>query len=440
MKKIIILLIVLIFFFSLWFNSALAKDCGKGMHYENGECKRMLEIVYPIFGDKDSYVPKTIGTGLPEYVEYIFRFSIGIVGFIIFGIFLWAGIDYLFFCVGNPGKLMEALDRIKSAGLGALILLCSFIIFNTINPQLTTLKLEKMKSLPGIVSPGVYICNYHYEGEKENELGTILNDYIYQEDTDKQIEAAKKLKNVMINPKGNCYRINFSGNLEGFTINKTTKNTIFFVPTVTLDPENPKKREAKYEYGIILHEKDNFRGQCIEPVENDTLYKQNFPNFQVENSLLLFTVKSVTLFKEPSNVPDTATGITLFSCFDYNKSDNFCPKDIAMKSSNPFKPSNSIVEHIKSEVLKNQGFYENIRSVRIDTQGSYFAIVYDNISNKIRNCAILKNNDPDLTNLPSLKTGCGQGCNRVWEFIIGAKLKSCVPCIRSMTVYKGQIL
>jgi hypothetical protein len=47
--------------------------------------------------------------------------------------------------MGEPAKLGEAKDRIRSAFFGLILLLGSWLILNTINPQLTTLK---MPSLP----------------------------------------------------------------------------------------------------------------------------------------------------------------------------------------------------------------------------------------------------------------------------------------------------
>lgn len=450
MKKIIILLIVSVFLFSFLTDSVLAKEynddagCGKGERCEikegstTGKYKRPLELVYPSFGtEENNFVPRTVAAGLPQYVKYIFRFAIGIIGFIIFGVFIYAGIEYLFLSVGDPKKLMGALDRIKSAGLGSLLLLCSYIIFNTINPQLTILELQKMTSLPGVVTPGVYICNYEYTGTGADSIESILNTYINETDEDKQLEAqleaTKKFKNIIIkNENEKCYRINFSGNLE-FTLKTGNFYTMFIIPSVKIDPNDYTKRIAEYEYGIILHEKDNFRGQC-QPYPNYAhLYQRNFDGFKTMG--MNFDVKSVTIFRKPfDDVPDTATGITLFSCFGYNESDNFCPNGVK-KIERSFKPDSYARSYLQTELVdsQNQKLSENIRSVKFNPQGSYFALVKDDQLN----CAVLDGNDPDISNLPSLKT---KDCGIVAWVVNLFKLKTCVPRIQTMMVYKGKVL
>jgi len=94
--------------------------------------ERKLEVEYPeISGIK----PETVKTGLPEYVKYIFSFGIIIFGLIVFGALIWGGVLYLT-SAGQPTKLREAKDRIFSAFLGLVILLSSYLILTTINPQL----------------------------------------------------------------------------------------------------------------------------------------------------------------------------------------------------------------------------------------------------------------------------------------------------------------
>jgi len=103
--------------------------------------ERELEVEYPeIFGLE----PETIRTGLPEYVRYIFNFSIVIVGFVLFGSLIWGGILYLT-STGNIVKLKEARDQISSAFLGTILLLSGYIILTTINPNLTIFRFPILK-------------------------------------------------------------------------------------------------------------------------------------------------------------------------------------------------------------------------------------------------------------------------------------------------------
>jgi len=65
-------------------------------------------------------------------------------GFAAFIALIIAGFQYLT-SVGNAGKMSDAMSRIRSAGLGLVLLFSSFLILNTINPQLTELKIPTME-------------------------------------------------------------------------------------------------------------------------------------------------------------------------------------------------------------------------------------------------------------------------------------------------------
>ena len=75
---------------------------------------------------------------LPDFIKYIYEWSLALGGLSIFIILVIAGIQYLT-STGNPGQITIAKERIKSAILGLILLLGSFLILNTINPILTSL-------------------------------------------------------------------------------------------------------------------------------------------------------------------------------------------------------------------------------------------------------------------------------------------------------------
>jgi hypothetical protein len=100
-----------------------------------------LELSYPIIGGQTL----TTQTLLPDFVKYIFNLVIGISGLIAFGILIYAGIEMLT-SVGDSGKMNEAKNRISSAFLGLIILLCSYIILSTINPDLITITMPEINS------------------------------------------------------------------------------------------------------------------------------------------------------------------------------------------------------------------------------------------------------------------------------------------------------
>ena len=105
-----------------------------------------LEINYPNI--PGSVPPQDfIETAPPEeipslYVKYIINFSIWAGGIIALGILIYAGIRYLI-STGKPEAITSAKEQISSAFLGLLLLLFSFLILNTLNPQFTILEIPK---------------------------------------------------------------------------------------------------------------------------------------------------------------------------------------------------------------------------------------------------------------------------------------------------------
>ena len=92
-----------------------------------------LEVQYPHI--PHATAPRSINTGLPQYLRYIYNFSILIAGVLVFTLIVWGGARY-FFSFGNPGRMAEAKNQIINALLGLLVVFTSYMILNTLNPQL----------------------------------------------------------------------------------------------------------------------------------------------------------------------------------------------------------------------------------------------------------------------------------------------------------------
>jgi len=108
--------------------------------------QRKLEV--PIPGLKTTTLP-----ALPDYIVAIFNFSLMIIGIIVFGALIYGGFRYLT-SAGSPTAMADAKDQIFSALLGLIILLCSYLILTTINPELVILG-EPGKGAIGPM-PGAY--------------------------------------------------------------------------------------------------------------------------------------------------------------------------------------------------------------------------------------------------------------------------------------------
>lgn len=99
---------------------------------------------------------------LPDYIKYIFNFSIAIGGLIAFGFLVYGGLRFLT-SAGDPSKMSDAKDQIFSALLGLIVLLGSWIILTTINPEL--IRINPLKPPSGLTAgalPGVYLCKTEF--------------------------------------------------------------------------------------------------------------------------------------------------------------------------------------------------------------------------------------------------------------------------------------
>ena len=123
MKKYLLLFIIIFLF------------CGNGFALA---ADRELEIDYPEVGD---YRPETINTPLPQYVMYIFNLAIGLGGVAAFVMLVIGGIKFLT-STGSPAQQTDAKEQIISAILGIIILISSYILLSTINPQLVVFTIE----------------------------------------------------------------------------------------------------------------------------------------------------------------------------------------------------------------------------------------------------------------------------------------------------------
>ncbi|MDP2665016.1 MAG: hypothetical protein Q8O97_03715 [bacterium] len=99
-----------------------------------------LNLKYPTFGGFDI----TASTGILGIIAWAYALIVGISGFAAFVMIVWGGVEWLS-SAGNPSSMNSAKDKIKSALLGLLLVLASFLIIQIINPDLVgTLSLPSL--------------------------------------------------------------------------------------------------------------------------------------------------------------------------------------------------------------------------------------------------------------------------------------------------------
>ncbi len=120
---------------------------------EKDKCCQKLEVDWPISPTGDTLTSCTSVTGM---IKYAYDWGISLGGMAAFISLVIAGFQYLT-SVGDSGKMSEAISRIQSAFFGLILLLSSWLVLNTINPELTTLKtpisIEEIP-LPSNFDPG----------------------------------------------------------------------------------------------------------------------------------------------------------------------------------------------------------------------------------------------------------------------------------------------
>lgn len=389
-----------------------------------GRCVRSLEITYP---KMDNVVIEPYTTDFPLYVKYIFNFGVSIVGIVIFGALLYNGFLYLT-SVGDPGKMNEAKSGVISAFFGAIILLSSVLLFNTINPQLTKIKIEPAPAVGGMVEPGIYVCNY-----RVGNIGDILRRYLTGDEKE-QVKAAKELQKIMWNPETRqaCPKLKFSGNFRNFHV--TADNTIFIIPSIEKNPIT-KEKLFRWDYGVILHEWEGQKGQAdYFPKESNgrIFVSGNTPDIDpmakhgYSPEGLWFTARSFILFKRLSEEV-VGEGVRLYSELNFGRDVSPTPTPLVLD------PKGNDI--IKVDDLGN--FEENTYSISFHPPGAYFALLFNNDGFKDTAILVTKNY-PDLIarGLPV----CGSGCIPLIGWIFRMFGGECRPCLKSIIVIKGNIL
>jgi hypothetical protein len=406
-----------------------------------------LELTYPIIPGE--ITPTTVSEGLPQYIKYIFSLAMVLIGIIIFLVLIYNGFLW-FTSAGSADKLKTAKDGITAAFLGSLILFSAYIIFRTINPQLTILKLENPDAIEPKVFAGIYLCNYNIDS---SYISNLIKDY-KNENKDIRLDATKKIKEVMDNKNGRCFRINTSASFldfafapQGVSSQNIPKDTLFQIPEKRYEL-NEETGETlifwDYNYGIALHQRDGMRGKC-----QVFIYSSMDPH----PSLSFNVARSATLFRKPFTEPmPESKGTILYECLDFNNA-SFCPRDVKYAYVTYIYPKGKDYETVLTKELLSRGLankdtkdekiiHSEVRSIQIDPEGYYLAVLFDEdnlTSNKT--CEIISQNDNNLLDNPIGQ--CGDDCNTVIndKNTSTEELNSkCYPCTKSIMVIKGAVI
>ncbi len=111
----------------------------------------LLIISTPVFADVQIGEFVITDESTPEeIISYIFQILVGIGTLIAVAMVVMAGVEWMT-SDGNPGKIDGAKTKIKNALLGVGVLLGSYLIINTINPQIANIQIDDLQCESGII-------------------------------------------------------------------------------------------------------------------------------------------------------------------------------------------------------------------------------------------------------------------------------------------------
>jgi len=166
-----------------------------------------------------SRIELTNETTLAEMVKYFYEWGVTIGGLVAFLALVMAGFQYMT-SAGDPSKMKDATEKIKSAILGLVLLLGSYLVLNLINPELTTLRMPSLETptntLGGIVEEPPDIS-------KPCEKAVIYSQPNYAPGTELETITKGDCKPVALSKESGSIKVDGACAVELYSISSCTK-------------------------------------------------------------------------------------------------------------------------------------------------------------------------------------------------------------------------
>lgn len=155
-----------------------------------------LETEFPdLPGLSSQQTPTSTQTAIPTFIRYFFHFIVLLSGLIIFSALVKGGLRYLG-SAGNTEKIKLAKEEIFSAFLGVLIVLCSWLILDTINPQLLSYNISR-QTIQQITPPASQTIESGKKRLLQIPVGNLIEQALLGSQAMANVnEAGQNLKNV----------------------------------------------------------------------------------------------------------------------------------------------------------------------------------------------------------------------------------------------------
>ncbi|MFA5714154.1 MAG: pilin [Candidatus Paceibacterota bacterium] len=288
------------------------------------------------------------------FVVYFFNLIVAFGSFIAIVIVIMAGIEWMT-AEGNPSKIESAKSKIKNTLLGVAVLIGSYVVLNTINPELETIKITQLKCSQGIIVTRIPLegsneisqacitdtmskIGYNIQGTLEWNFqpDSLLAVYTYSEEgftgtrqefsceagcTSGEISGAKSI--FFLWKKAGLYLydgLNYTINTKPFPL--YTEDGIYNLSEKSFDNStssikilNPDQSKEKINYQAIVFTDPNYSGSC-------SFLAQNVPNMNsgvggyyptpIKNN----TLSSLIIIRQPvPDLPDVGV-VTLYTAPD----------------------------------------------------------------------------------------------------------------------------
>lgn len=105
-----------------------------------------------LFDEKNIPIDETFFGG---YVSSFYIFFAGVAGILAVVVMMWGGFHYIT-SAGNPQKMKQGQEIISNAVIGLILVLTSYVLLRTINPNLLSLNLTSLSYVPQILQTQRY--------------------------------------------------------------------------------------------------------------------------------------------------------------------------------------------------------------------------------------------------------------------------------------------
>ncbi len=105
-----------------------------------------------LFDEKDIPIDETF---FGRYVSSFYIFFAGVAGILAVVVMMWGGFHYIT-SAGNPQKMKQGQEIISNAVIGLILVLTSYVLLRTINPNLVSLNLTSLSYVPQILQTQRY--------------------------------------------------------------------------------------------------------------------------------------------------------------------------------------------------------------------------------------------------------------------------------------------